>query len=78
MNYPAKILLFGEYGIILNSMALAIPFPRFSGQFRFWGIENHSKTEVESNVGLKKLLAFFKIEIEKFRFINLELFEDDI
>ena len=78
MNYPAKILLFGEYGIILNSMALAIPYPRFSGQFRLPGAITDSKTESESNVELKKLLAFLKCDIVKFNFIHLEQFEDEL
>jgi len=78
MEYPAKILLFGEYGIILNSMALAIPYPRFSGQFRLPGAITDSKTESESNVELKKLLAFLKCDIVKFNFIHLEQFEDEL
>src|SRR5665648_1232446 len=78
MNFPAKILLFGEYGIILNSMALAIPYPRFSGQFRLPGEVTDSKSDEESNCELKTLLAFLKCDTEKFNFINLELFEDEI
>lgn len=78
MDYPAKILLFGEYGIILNSMALAIPYPRFSGQFRLPGAITDFKTDEESNGELKKLLAFLKCDSEKFKFIHLERFEDEI
>ncbi len=78
MNYPAKILLFGEYGIILNSMALAIPYPRFSGQFRLPGAITDSKTETESNSKLKKLLAFLKSNTSKFNFIHLKRFEDEL
>ncbi len=80
MNYPAKILLFGEYGIILNSMALAIPYSRFSGKFRSSNTitVNHSKTESESNIELKKLLGFFKNNAGKFLFLNLKLFEDEV
>ena len=78
MNFPAKILLFGEYGIILNSMALAIPYSRFSGQFRFSVATIDSKTEEESNGELKKLLVFLKSDLKKFDFIHLERFEDEI
>jgi len=78
MDYPAKILLFGEYGIILNSMALAIPYPRFSGQFRLPAAITDSKIETESNGELKKLLAFLKCNTGKFNFIHLERFEDEI
>lgn len=80
MDYPAKILLFGEYGIILDSMALAIPYPRFSGEFRFsnGSTGQQSKREVESNEELKKLLCFFKNDVIRFNFINFEHFEDEV
>jgi len=80
MDYPAKILLFGEYGIILNSMALAIPYPCFSGRFKLPGAlaNKMSKIESESNGELKKLLAYFKYNAGKFNFVNLELFENEI
>ncbi len=32
--YYAKILLFGEYGIIEDSMGLSIPYSQYNGQFR--------------------------------------------
>jgi len=80
MKYPAQILLFGEYGIILNSMALAIPFPRYSVQFRFSTTltDQGSKTETESNQILRKLLEHFKVNASKFQFVDIELFEDEI
>ncbi|MCX6239549.1 MAG: hypothetical protein NTY07_18705 [Bacteroidia bacterium] len=80
MDYPAKILLFGEYGIILNSMALAIPYPRFSGRFKFSGTStNHQlKTDVESNEALKKLLIYLKSNAPVFEFLNIEHFEDEV
>ena len=80
MEYPAKILLFGEYETIMNSMALAMPLPRYSGQFRFSAAsgDHRSKTEAESNDALKKLLEFLKANASKFQFIDLELFEDEI
>jgi mevalonate kinase len=79
MGYPAKILLFGEYGIILNSMALAIPYPRFSGRFRFSATSpGLSRTETESNEVLKKLLLFLKSNDDDFRYFNLPRFETEI
>ena len=33
--YYAKIILFGEYGVIFNSMALTIPFVHFHGELSF-------------------------------------------
>lgn len=31
--YPSKLLLFGEYGVLLGLKALAVPFTKFSGKF---------------------------------------------
>lgn len=36
-KYPAKLLLFGEYTVILGSRALAMSFPRFFGQWKVTG-----------------------------------------
>jgi len=34
-TFPAKVLLFGEYTILLNGWALTLPLHRFSGQWTF-------------------------------------------
>ena len=80
MDYPAKIILFGEYGIILNSKALAIPYPRFSGRFSFSddSISEPFTREGESNAALQKLNTYFKSNIHNFQFLNTEHFEGDI
>lgn len=36
-SFPAKLLLFGEYSILLGSKALAIPFPRFNARLELPG-----------------------------------------
>jgi mevalonate kinase len=77
MNFPAKILLFGEYGILMNSMALCIPYERFSGGLRNMdrvsgrGVEK----EAASNASLMQLLHCIKSNKEKFPFLQLERFE---
>ena len=79
MDYPAKILLFGEYGIILNSMALAIPYTRFSGRFRFSETSpNLTKKEADSNNKLNELLGFLKRNENNFQYFNLQRFESEI
>ena len=41
-SFCSKILLFGEYSVIQNSMALAIPYPLFEGKLAFHrGIEKN-------------------------------------
>jgi mevalonate kinase len=80
MDFPAKILLFGEYGIILNSMALAIPYPRFSGRFRCPESPDQqpSGKEVKSNTELRNLLKYLKNDPSKFKFLDLFRFEDEL
>jgi mevalonate kinase len=58
--YPAKILLFGEYSILLNSDALAIPFNRFSGELALMDSLTDCESQVaeQSNRRLKELFIF--------------------
>ena len=44
-HYPAKLLLFGEYSIINNSLALAIPYQKFYGK---WAKSKDSDTNEKS------------------------------
>ncbi len=54
--YYSKILLFGEYSVIFNSMGLSIPYSHFRGEFEF--INNEKYTDLnfaqESNRLLRK------------------------
>ncbi|MGA0383710.1 MAG: mevalonate kinase family protein [Flavobacteriaceae bacterium] len=56
--FYAKILLFGEYGIIKDSKGLAIPFNTFNGALRFDDVEQSSHTE--SNQKLKGYTEYLK------------------
>jgi mevalonate kinase len=58
--YPSKILLFGEYSILLNSDALAIPFNRFKGELSFPDAQTVIEPRVaeQSNLRLKELFSF--------------------
>ncbi len=50
--YPSKVLLFGEYTVILGSTALAAPLPVFKGH---WGFDENN----EQDPSLKKSLSAF-------------------
>lgn len=80
MDFPAKILLFGEYGILVDSMGLAIPYPHFSGGFNYFAESVHSPEgkESASNVELLKLLDFLKREASGIPFLDLYRFEADL
>lgn len=44
-TFYAKILLFGEYSILHDSMGLSIPFPHFKGEFKFIGDVSAEQSE---------------------------------
>jgi mevalonate kinase len=57
--YPAKLLLFGEYTIIDNSEALAIPYSDLNGKWDK-GFKLKEEFAKESNQTLKKILTHFQ------------------
>ena len=70
-KYFSKILLFGEYGIISNSNALAIPYDEYLGQIMF--NDNNSS----SNKNLYKLYEFL-IEKKLDNILDTSSFEKDL
>ena len=53
--YYAKILLFGEYGIIEDSMGLSIPYHFFKGNFDF--AKEPNEVQKNSNEIIKEFVA---------------------
>jgi mevalonate kinase len=80
MDFPAKILLLGEYGILLNSVALSIPYPFYSGRLRFpegaGGME--AEKETASHKELSGMFAYLAGRRERFGFLELERFALDL
>ncbi len=77
--FYGKILLFGEYGVIEDSMALSIPFEHFNGQFIFHS-ENKEFAET-SNKNLREYYQYLskrKSEGSLPLDINLDKFKQDI
>ncbi|WP_185850322.1 mevalonate kinase family protein [Blattabacterium cuenoti] len=77
--FPAKILLFGEYGVMENSVGISIPHNFYTGSLEF-----HTKFNKEilcSNYEIKKYYSFLSI-IEKKRKnlikLNLKNFYEDL
>jgi mevalonate kinase len=60
--YYAKIMLFGEYGVICNSMALTIPYAHFKGEMGFINDEKYTEYEfaVDSNKSLKSFSSYLR------------------
>lgn len=67
--FYAKIMLFGEYSVICDSMGLTIPYGHFTGELSF--IDNEQYTEydfaVESNRHLKEYLVYLKDLLDRKR-----------
>ncbi len=79
--YPAKLLLFGEYTILLGSLALSIPFNSFGATLRFPNHEQDDRggTAAKSNQNLQKLCEHFLESPEVFHgFLDLHRFHSDI
>lgn len=55
-HFNSKLLLFGEYGLMYNAMALSVPFPKFSGFLDF--DQNHS--HLESNAEIRKFYVYLE------------------
>lgn len=60
--YYAKIMLFGEYSVIKNSMALTVPYSHFNGELKFIHRDNYTDYDFarRSNLNLYNLLGYTK------------------
>ena len=80
---PSKILLFGEYTILLNSDALSIPYYRFRGELAFMDADTGMKRDdqIRSNQILKNLFSYTKSGLNKMKLkyaFDFETFEKDL
>ena len=74
--FYAKILLFGEYGIIKDSKGLAIPYNAYRGALK--ASENLSGNALESNLNLDRFYAYlFELQTDLVAF-NLVALKKDI
>ena len=81
--FYGKIILFGEYGVIFDSMALTIPFAHFQGALNFPDPYKYTNLDYAqaSNRQLKEYVTFLKNQNQQ-KLLNFELditsFEKDI
>ncbi|PKP21457.1 MAG: mevalonate kinase [Bacteroidetes bacterium HGW-Bacteroidetes-22] len=61
-HFYAKILLFGEYGVILGSQALSIPYTHFAGELSFITDDKYTdyNAALNSNENLKGFAAYLR------------------
>jgi len=70
-NFYSKILLFGEYGIMLNSDALSIPFKKFHGS-----LEKSKLISNEQRISNIKLIEFYNYIIKNEPLFDIISFEN--
>jgi mevalonate kinase len=63
--FYSKLLLFGEYSIILDSMGLALPYPLFEGRLLIKHITDSSRQIGNSNRELKTFCDYLKLKIQQ-------------
>ncbi len=81
--FYAKIMLFGEYSVIFDSMGLTVPYTHFTGELSFVNFEQYTEYEaaVESNKQLREFLPYLeslKNKNERSMPIDLESFRKEI
>lgn len=75
--FYAKILLFGEYGIIEDSQGLTLPYSFYKGALKFSELENDF--EKESNVSLQNYAIYLKdLKLPESYQISISKFQKDI
>jgi len=75
--FPSKLLLFGEYGLMFDAMALSVPFTKFSGFLDF----NTDQSHPESTAEIRKFYEHLKTgdAAKRLHFaFDLESLEDDL
>ena len=80
MNNPlfyAKIILFGEYGMIENSQGLVVPYSFYKGTLKFSDLDNDF--EKKSNQSLEKYSNYLAdLELPSDFKVNVDSFKNDI
>ncbi len=74
--FYAKILLFGEYGVIHDSMGLSIPYNSYKGSLKFES--EGSEGEESSNQHLRSYLEYLKSVESEHLNLDLKTFGNDI
>jgi len=82
-TFYAKILLFGEYSIMCDSMALAVPYTHFKGELSYVNDDKYTNLDfaAESNKSLHEFAIYLKDLMKKGELlfeIDFDAFEKDV
>ena len=76
-RYYSKVILFGEYSMIFDAIALMIPLKRFSAQWQFPMSRNRASSST-SNQSLKRFCQYLSENEMLFDLFDLKAFNDDL
>lgn len=74
-RFNSKVLLFGEYTTLYQSMALVMPYDHFSGQLTFATCDQQNKFAYRSNEYLKKFLTYISNHVDENFVLEVKQFE---
>src|SRR5690554_483430 len=77
-HLSSKVLLFGEYSTLYNSMALVMPYDKFSGQLTFDAGGDISPFATLSNEYLRKFSGFIASHLDDEFVLEVKRFEKEI
>ena len=78
-DFYSKILLFGEYSVICNSMGLTIPYKKYSGKFqKNDNLDEESQRSSESLYGFYEYLLKLSEQKELLASMDLSNFKNDL
>ncbi len=74
----SKILLFGEYAVLHDGMALVIPCNKYYGKFEFSAPSDNNKHAIQSNEYLRKFCAFISRNMDEKFVLEVKKFEHEL
>lgn len=77
-SFNSKILLFGEYTLMHNSMALVVPCDRYTGRLNFYESAPNKAYAIQSNEYLKKFSGFIASHMDENFVLEVKRFEQEI
>lgn len=74
----SKILLFGEYAVLNDGMALVMPWDKYQGHFEFYESTQNDHKAVQSNEYLRKFCAFISSHMDDEFVLEVKRFEKEL
>lgn len=84
MKFPSKILLFGEYGLVVGGSGFAIPFPEYFGELKLHfnkstgSVDQSHSDPSSSHQSIHSLFNFITKNSIDFSFIDLDHFSSQL